>query len=156
MRKNIPIWKTWNAHNANTLHKIQLPILLRGIEMLKIGGRIVYSTCSFSPGMFDCHFILLVENEAIVAQAMIQCNGSVKLVDCADRLPGLKRRAGITEWTVGSKSGEIYKTFADVPEASRGRIPETTFPPANIADLGMDKCMRIRPEDNNTGIATIC
>jgi hypothetical protein len=38
-----------------------------------------------------------------------------------------------------------------VPEKSRQRIPETCFPVSNIADLGMDKCIRIRPEDNNSG-----
>ena len=39
---------------------IQLRILKRAMDMLKPGGRLVYSTCSFNP----------VENEAVIAAAL--------------------------------------------------------------------------------------
>lgn len=38
---------------------------MRGAELTKVGGRIVYSTCSFNP----------VENEAVVAEVLRRTKG---------------------------------------------------------------------------------
>ena len=45
---------------ALELHSVQLAILRRGLDNLRVGGRLVYSTCSFNP----------VEDEAVVAAAL--------------------------------------------------------------------------------------
>ena len=45
--------------------RIQLRILLRGLELLNVGGRLVYSTCSLNP----------VEDEAVIAAAVTHCKG---------------------------------------------------------------------------------
>jgi multisite-specific tRNA:(cytosine-C5)-methyltransferase len=76
LRKNVEIWKKWGANDGNNLHgyvirnfathmyadlfSLQLRILDRAMRMLKPGGRLVYSTCSFNP----------LENEAVVAAAL--------------------------------------------------------------------------------------
>ena len=52
----------------------------------------VYSTCSLNP----------VENEAVVARLLLSANGALKLIDCSDRLIGLKRCPGLVQWKVGS------------------------------------------------------
>jgi len=141
LRKNKLIWKNWNGHNANSLHKLQVQILLRGIQLLKVGGRIVYSTCSFSP----------VENEAVVAEALRECAASIQLIDVSASLPQLKRNAGLTTWTVSSKDGTLYTSYDTVPENKRKSIPESAFPPSNVGKLGLEKCLRILPYDQDTG-----
>ncbi|RUS20585.1 S-adenosyl-L-methionine-dependent methyltransferase [Jimgerdemannia flammicorona] len=64
-RKNELLWRTWGVGSALGLHTTQVKILMRGVQLLKVDGRIVYSTCSFNP----------IENEAVVAQVLRLCNG---------------------------------------------------------------------------------
>lgn len=49
MRKLPHKWKIWSPRDSFQLHKLQLQILKRGISLLKVGGRIIYSTCSLNP-----------------------------------------------------------------------------------------------------------
>ncbi|KND03593.1 uncharacterized protein SPPG_01069 [Spizellomyces punctatus DAOM BR117] len=141
LRKNMPIWQTWTQGNGNALHRVQLPILLRGCSLLKVGGRIVYSTCSFNP----------LENEAVVAGALKVAGGALRLVDVSSELPQLVRRQGLSTWKVQSKSGEFYSKFADVPEAESVGLLPSMFPPENAAELNLDRCLRVYPFLQNTG-----
>ncbi|KAI8817926.1 cytosine(34)-C(5)-methyltransferase [Fimicolochytrium jonesii] len=140
-RKNKNIWKTWTVGNGNALHRVQLPILLRGCALVKVGGRIVYSTCSFNP----------MENEAVVAAAISQCGGAFRLVDVSKELPGLIRRPGMTSWKVQHKDGTFYESYENIPEASRHQMVQTLFPPANAAEMNLERCVRVYPHDQNTG-----
>ena len=49
LRKAPDLWRRWNDGLAIGVHRMQLHILLRGLQMLKPGGRLVYSTCSMNP-----------------------------------------------------------------------------------------------------------
>ena len=60
MRKLPMKWKKWSTKEGFSLHKLQLQILQKGINLLKPGGIISYSTCSLNP----------IENEAVVAEIM--------------------------------------------------------------------------------------
>ncbi|WFC94171.1 multisite-specific tRNA:(cytosine-C(5))-methyltransferase [Malassezia brasiliensis] len=95
LRKNIAIWKDWTTGNGVGLHALQTRILIRGLQLLRPGGRLVYSTCSLNP----------VENEAVVGAALRHFKGEVELVDCSDLLPALKRRPGMTSWKVAPGRG---------------------------------------------------
>lgn len=87
-RKNIGIWKQWNQLGALALHALQLDIAWKGVAMLKVGGYMVYSTCSYNP----------IENEAVVAELLRRGNGSIELVDAP--LEGFKVRPGLSDWHV--------------------------------------------------------
>jgi multisite-specific tRNA:(cytosine-C5)-methyltransferase len=137
MRKNILVWKEWRFGNALGLHPLQLNILKRGLQLLKPGGRLVYSTCSLNP----------IENEAVVAAALKLWNGKVKLVNSSDRLPGLIRHNGVETWKVYGKDGEVKQLGEDE------KLPESVFPPTEEESktMNLDYCMRVYPQDQNTG-----
>ena len=66
IRKAPDIWRRWTPGNGNGLHPLQLRIALHACQMLKVGGRLVYSTCTFNP----------VEDEAVVAEVCLLCHVS--------------------------------------------------------------------------------
>ncbi|WVQ84199.1 hypothetical protein IAT38_006350 [Cryptococcus sp. DSM 104549] len=156
LRKNIEIWGKWGAADGNSLHGLQLRIIERAMNMLKPGGRLVYSTCSFNPA----------EDESVIAAALNLRPGSFSLVDVSSELPELKRRPGMTNWKVATQpvpKGEImwlesfeeYRKAVEegkVKENDKGKgLPSTLWPPANAGELGLEKCMRLLPHDQNTG-----
>ena len=150
-RKNYSVWKDWNPSNALGLYVIQSRILVRALQMLKVGGRVVYSTCSMNP----------VENEAVIASAIDRCGGSanVKIVDCSNELPGLKRAPGLRSWKVMDREGRIWNSWQEIEERREkegilglGRLAEGMFPPTGEnADLPLERCTRIYPHLQDTG-----
>lgn len=136
MRKNVNVWKDFTVGNGLGLHSLQINILNRGLQLLKKGGRLVYSTCSLSP----------VENEAVVAAALRKWGAQIRLVDCKNELPGLVRREGISTWPV-------YARDMNTREPGAEDIPATAFPPSEeeAADFHLDRCIRVYPHLQNTG-----
>lgn len=185
LRKNLMIWKDWHPHNGSSLHPLQLRILMRGLQSLRNGGRLVYSTCSLNP----------IEDEAVVAQALRDCKGTVKLVDQSHAFPELIRKKGVFTWKVcptkGSKDKlDVSKTTDEETEGEerpaenvegeaqasssssyrdtlpqlpyvekhedlapewREKVPKSLWPQGDEEALGLDRCMRVLPQDQNTG-----
>lgn len=90
MRKAPDIWRRWSTASGNGLHGLQLKIALRAFQLLRVGGRLVYSTCTFNP----------VEDEAVVAELLRRTGGALELVDCSAALPGVRRMPGKQRWRV--------------------------------------------------------
>ncbi|SCU99888.1 LANO_0F04192g1_1 [Lachancea nothofagi CBS 11611] len=136
MRKNVNVWRDWGTASGLGLHTVQLNILKRGLNLLKKGGRLVYSTCSMNP----------IENESVVAAALRYWGDKIKLIDCSDRLPGLVRSQGISSWPV------IDKTYVKREKGDEGTI-ETWFPPSaeEAQNFHLDRCIRVYPHQQNTG-----
>ncbi|XP_063897586.1 tRNA (cytosine(34)-C(5))-methyltransferase [Helicoverpa armigera] len=143
LRKNPDIWLKWSTGNGNNLHGIQYRVLKRGCELLEVGGRLVYSTCSFNP----------VENEAVVHRVLQETAGSVALVNVADMLPGLKFHKGMTYWRPASKDMVFYEKYEDVPEKWQTVVRPQMFPPKpeDLDKYNLDRCVRILPHHQDTG-----
>lgn len=178
LRKAPDMWRKWNPGMGNGLHSLQIQIAMRGLSLLKVGGRMVYSTCSMNP----------VEDEAVVAEILRKCGGSVELVDVSSELPQLVRRPGFRKWKVRDKDLWLA-SHKDVSKFQRYHILPSMFPsgknyvaPANkdlehengenaisedgilptedastedlieeVSDLPLERCMRIVPHDQNSG-----
>ncbi|KAI1628751.1 S-adenosyl-L-methionine-dependent methyltransferase [Exophiala viscosa] len=148
VRKNPEIWRNWTPSNGLGLHMTQVRILIRALQMLKVGGRVVYSTCSMNP----------VEDEAVLAEAINRSGGSkyVELLETKDYLPGLKRQSGLKKWSIMDKAGRIWEDYesvlkqkADAGDDGLGRLSASMFPPTE--DIPLDRAIRVYPHDQDTG-----
>lgn len=131
------------GHSLN-LHGVQYRIARRGAELLEIGGRLVYSTCSLNP----------VENEAVLHRLIKDSEGALELVDAKSFVPGLKYATGISYWELSDKECKgFYKTFDEVPQEYHTIIRPQMFPPSkdDAPKFRLDKCLRILPHFQNTG-----
>ena len=150
-RKNVNVWKDWTPGNALGLFSTQVRILVRSLQMLKVRGRVVYSTCSMNP----------VENEAVVASAVEHCGGfsKVGIVDCSGDLPELIRKPGLESWKVMDKQGRIWESWQEVEDEKArsgqeglGRLTIGMFPPTGDKQKpALNRCMRIYSHLQDTG-----
>jgi len=148
LRKDVKVWRTWHPSYGMALHPLQLRIAKRGIALLKIGGIMTYSTCSFHP----------LENEAVVS-ALLETG-------CVEILPptkldqaGIIYRPGLQHWmvldddlnevtceevTCGPKKNRLGKNKAP--------LPKSLWPPEQKRiQEDLTRCVRMVPHDNDTG-----
>lgn len=111
---------------------MQYRITRRGAEMLEVGGRLVYSTCSLNP----------IENEAVLQRIIADSKGALEIVDASHLVPGLKYNPGMTSWKLASKEvDEIYSSFEEVPEKYHTIIRPNMFPlpKEELEQIGLEK-----------------
>ncbi|CAK8567284.1 unnamed protein product [Lathyrus sativus] len=175
LRKAPDLWRRWNTGTGNGLHTLQILVAMRGLSLLKVGGRMVYSTCSMNP----------IENEAVVAEVLRRCKGSIELVNVSSELPQLIRRPGLKRWKVRDK-GKSLVSCKEVAKVRRSAVLPSMFPnggsyrdidynsncdvnghpedgvqveenPAMhefteiVSDFPLELCMRLLPHDQNSG-----
>ena len=124
-------YRRWRCADALALHDLQLRIALKGVDLLKVGGRLVYSTCSLNP----------VENEAVVSR-LLEARPDLALVD-----HGLgtawRARPGLATWRllVDDHRGDGVAVASDAYAHLR--------PPS--MDIGLRRCARLYPHDGDRG-----
>ena len=131
-RKNPDVWKKWLPSGGRSLHKLQLELLVKAINLTKPGGRIVYSTCSRDPG----------ENEAVISEILRLDNG-VSLTSVSDILVNLPGRNGMTDWPQIDDFGGISKSIECVDSM--------LAPTKNSIKKELSKCLRIWNDDVEAG-----
>lgn len=155
-RKDKHILPIWKPNHGNQLHATQVDILVRAIQLLKIGGCVCYSTCSLNP----------IEDEAVVAETLRRTRaheGEVELVDMPD-LPGLIQREGIREWRVADYTGEDtsddegeevrlrwHSSMQDAVDSNMEKPLKSMWPCSDADELHLERCTRLWPQDQDSG-----
>ena len=145
-RKNPSIWKDWTPQNGLGLYITQVRILTRALQLLKAGGRVVYSTCSLNP----------IENEAVVSSAIERCGGAtkVRILDMSSQLPSLVRKPGLADWSIMARDGRIYESWPEAQQYEGGetsKIVPGMFAPGPEEKIPLKNCMRVYPHQQDTG-----
>jgi NOL1/NOP2/sun family putative RNA methylase len=100
-------FKFWRSSNSSGLAKLQKGLLAAAISMLKPGGTLVYSTCTFA----------VEENEGVVDWALSKFP-EIKLTDCKDD-PSLSKLDnldnGLTEYKNKQFDPSLSKTLRVLP-----------------------------------------
>jgi len=162
-RKDKHILPMWKPNYGNQLHGTQVDILVRAIQLLKVGGAVCYSTCSLNP----------VEDEAVVAEALRRTTTSddevpaVELIECPD-LSGLIRRQGVCDWQVANYTEEEdatrkveeqddsvhlrwHKTWQAAVDAKMDKPRKSMWPNSDNSKLHLERCVRLWPQDQDSG-----
>ena len=151
MRKLPLKWKKWSTKEGYSLHKLQIQILKRGINLLKEGGIISYSTCSLNP----------IENEAVVSEIMrnYSKNGELEILDVkyAFKDTDIIPHSGLNDWKVmiedknDKNKLNIIKDLNDpLYLENKSLISQSCFPQDDIKNFGLEKCNRFFPNDSDT------
>jgi 16S rRNA C967 or C1407 C5-methylase (RsmB/RsmF family)/NOL1/NOP2/fmu family ribosome biogenesis protein len=115
-RKSPAIMKNWEQYGVDYYNKLQKEIILYAAKMLKPGGFMLYSTCTFSPE----------ENEGTIAYLMEQCPDFhvVKPIP-EEMLQGDKKVSyegfdwGKPEWLIKIKGEAEFNQQVTLPEEDR-------------------------------------
>jgi 16S rRNA C967 or C1407 C5-methylase (RsmB/RsmF family) len=158
IRKDKHILPMWSPNISNSIHSLQLKILLRALELVRVGGVVCYSTCSLNP----------IEDEAVVSAALGkgENDGKFEILEWPeDMLPGFIGRAGVFDWKVafydsnnvdqdeddfGSLS--FYESYEAAVSAGMEDAKSTFWP--NTTEnkcMRLERCMRLVPQDQDTG-----
>lgn len=137
------LWARWVPTLGLGIHSLQVSIAKRGMNLLEVGGKLVYSTCSLNP----------VEDEAVIAEILRFGQGSIQLLDVSELLPGLKRSNGLSTWKIFDKDHKWYDKHGDLDDQRQKKIPSSCFPPTpeEAATFHLDRCVRILPHFQDTG-----
>jgi 16S rRNA C967 or C1407 C5-methylase (RsmB/RsmF family) len=164
IRKDKHVLPLWTTATGNSLHALQVRILMRALQLVRVGGMVSYSTCSLNP----------IEDEAVVASVVSRMNAIKKkseggpALELADfpKLPGFVSRPGIKDWRVADYVGDTqndqdddsvslrwHATYKEAMDAKMDKAVSSMWPPSkeDVDLLHLERCIRLWPHDQDTG-----
>ncbi len=141
-RKNRELWRSWTPKVGRSLFQLQSDIAFRAAQLLRPGGRMVYSTCSLDP----------IENEAVVCEILLRCPWLELVKIDAERLfPSLICHRGIDDWPILDENSEAVEFEGEIP-----RLPGLAENMLNPHQRGIEApelshTIRVHQHDNDTG-----
>ena len=109
LRRSPQGWASYDAAAGVELHGVQASILERALDLLVVGGRLVYSTCSQNP----------LENEAVIARVLtarrVRGDGHDDIeVQVLEPVKGFASDPGLTTWLVPAEDPRPQEPQPDV------------------------------------------
>lgn len=171
-RKDRHILPMWKPNHGNDLHSLQVRILIRALKLVKAGGVVCYSTCTLNP--IEDEAVVSAALIAIQQEKRKEATNDpvIELISLPS-LPGdLIGRPGISNWRVADYQEGEDKTvdtsdmdempclsWYDTVDAAMkskhaGHKATTLLPsmwPSNEKDLHLERCIRLWPQDKDTG-----
>ena len=95
----------WSEKKIREMARKQLGLFHSAIQSLKIGGTLVYSTCTFAPE----------ENEAIVDQILKKYGTAIEVVEV--KIPGPDTEQGIRQWRNLQFNEQVSRACRIVPDS---------------------------------------
>ena len=141
-RKNRELWNNWTPKVGRSMFKLQSDIAYRAAQLLRPGGKMVYSTCSLDP----------IENEAVVCDILNRCPWlELNYIETEKLLPGLICHRGTNNWQILDENGYAVEFTGEIP-----KLPGLSENMLNPLQRGLDgpdltKTIRIHQHDNDTG-----
>ena len=141
-RKNRELWHSWTPKVGRSLFKLQIDIAIRAAQLLRPGGKMVYSTCSLDP----------IENEAVVCEILRNCPWLELIEIDTERLfPSLIHHRGIDNWPILDEKSEVVEWDGDIP-----KLPGLSEEMLNPEQRGLEapnlaSTIRVHQHDNDTG-----
>ncbi|HKM00133.1 MAG TPA: RsmB/NOP family class I SAM-dependent RNA methyltransferase [Mobilitalea sp.] len=134
-RKSPSIMKNWEQYGVDYYNKLQKEIILFAAKMLKPGGTMLYSTCTFSPE----------ENEGTISYLMEQCPE----FHVINAFPEASVREEFSLSYEGFDCGkpEWLQRISEPPSFSASKASEIALDPARREEL--KNCIRLWPHKIN-------
>ena len=131
IRKNPNIFDEWKVSRGAGLSELQYRILKRGCELAKEGGLVAYSTCSLNPIENECVVQRILEEDEF---ELVDFRNDTRLCIFPAESDGkqLIVRQGLKTWKIDGVSNNPKHRPCE-------------------KDLGLYKCIRLYPHDQNTG-----
>ena len=122
-RKDPEAVKTWSLEKVEACVKIQREIILEAADMLRPGGFMVYSTCTFEPEEDELAVAYLLRERPQMELLEIPCTEGRQTFSPAFSLPYLAERGFVTKEPEQGQTAARRMDGASVPPA--GKLPDT-------------------------------